>query len=159
MGYALAQLHRVQVAQIDAAVRQRLVELHHHRLVFGTDGTDDHGRAVLKLPFRVVLGRIGTDGRLRQLLHRRFRRRASTTRASSARMPSRRREQRVDVDLLDPGLLDHKLAEPDHQLFERGDVHRLAAPHALQRLVDPGLLHHPAGQAWCSTAAAPARDP
>ena len=60
--------------------------------------------------------------------------------------PLRRRQQRVDVDLLDPRLLDHQLAEAHQQLFQRREVHRLAAAHALQRREDLGLLHHAPGQ-------------
>ena len=39
---ALLQVHQVEVAQVDAALGERLVELHHGRLVFGTDGPDGH---------------------------------------------------------------------------------------------------------------------
>ena len=60
--------------------------------------------------------------------------------------PLGRGQQRVDVDFLDPALLDHELAEADQQLLERGQVDRLAAAHALERLVDLGLLHHAARQ-------------
>ena len=60
--------------------------------------------------------------------------------------PLRRGEQRVDVDLLDPALLDDQVAEPDQELLERGQVHRRAAAHALERREDLGLLHHPPRQ-------------
>ena len=39
------QVHQVEVAQVDAALGERLVELHHQRLVLGPDGPDrDRGR-------------------------------------------------------------------------------------------------------------------
>ena len=41
--------------------------------------------------------------------------------------PLGRGEQGIDVDLLDPLLLDDKLAEPDHELIEGGDIDRPAA--------------------------------
>ena len=68
------------------------------------------------------------------------------TRASSASRPLGRGEQGVDVDLLDPGLLDDQLAEPHQELLQGREVDRLAAADALQGRVDPGLLHHPPGQ-------------
>ncbi len=57
-----------------------------------------------------------------------------------------RRQQRIDVDFLDPRLLDHELAEAHQQVFELGDVDGLASTNAFQRGEDLCLLHHAAGQ-------------
>ena len=56
-------------------------------------------------------------------------------------------------------LLDDQLAEAHQQLFERGQVDRLAAAHALQRCEDAASAPSCAAPAWCSAAAAPARGP
>ena len=68
------------------------------------------------------------------------------TRRVERQKPLRRGEQGVDVDLLDPALLDDQVAEANQKLLERGQVHRLAAAHAFERREDLGLLHHPPGQ-------------
>jgi len=60
--------------------------------------------------------------------------------------PLRRRQQRINVDLLDPAVLDNKLAEAHEQLFQAGDIYRLAATNPLQRPEDSGLFHEPARQ-------------
>ena len=115
------------------------------RLVLGADGADRDVRAVLELPGDYILRRVGADGEPGQFVlgglwvvqdH-----------------PGVERdevigggEQRVDVDFLDPRLLGHELAEADHDFFERGEVHRLAAAHAFERVIDLGALHHAAGQ-------------
>ena len=57
-----------------------------------------------------------------------------------------RGEQRVDVDLLDPGLLDDELAEADEQLLQRARSTGARPRTPLQRLEDAGLLHHPPRQ-------------
>ena len=111
--------------------RQRLVEPHHQRLVLRADRADHDRRAVRHRPAarRTASGTGGSPGAAAVLGVTSGP--CSTTRASSAISPSRRREQRVDVDLLDPRLLDDELAEPHQQLLQRGEVHRLAAAHAL----------------------------
>ena len=55
--------------------------------------------------------------------------------------PLRRSQQRVDVDFLDPALLDNQLAEAHQQLFQRGDIDRRATANSFQRGEDFGLLH------------------
>ena len=60
----LVEPHRVEVAEVDAAVRKRLVEPHHQRLVFGPDRPDTStAHAVLHCPGTDVLRRVGADGR------------------------------------------------------------------------------------------------
>ena len=54
-------------------------------------------------------------------------------------------EQRVDIDLLDPRLLDNQPAEAHQQLLERS-VSGLDAPAPLQGGENPGLFHHPPRQ-------------
>ena len=60
--------------------------------------------------------------------------------------PIRRSQERVDVELLDPGLLDDQMAEAHEKLFKSREVNRPAAAHAFERSDDPGLFHHPPGQ-------------
>ena len=132
---ALAETDEVQVAQIHAPLRQGLVELHHQRLVLGADGADGDLGAVLERPRSDVLRRVGADRERRQLVLGARSASCSTTRASSAISRSARGQQRIDVDLLDPALLDDQLAEAHQQLLQRGQVDRLAAAHALERLV------------------------
>ena len=55
-------------------------------------------------------------------------------------------KERVDVNFLDPALFGDELAEADHELFEGGEVHRLAAAHAFEGVVNLGALHHAPGQ-------------
>ena len=93
-----------------------------------------------------VLRRVGADGELGQILRLGDVRVVQHDAGVEGDQAVRRSEQRVDVDLLDPALLDDELAEADQQLLERGEVHRLAAADAFEGLVDLGLLHHAAGQ-------------
>ena len=60
--------------------------------------------------------------------------------------PFGRREQGIDVNLLDPALLDDQIAKTDEQLLERRQVHRPPAANPSKRRENLGLLHHPAGQ-------------
>ena len=43
-------------------------------------------------------------------------------------------------------LFGHELAEADHEPLQRGEVHRLAAAHALQRMINLRGFHHAAGE-------------
>jgi hypothetical protein len=56
----------------------------------------------------------------------------------------RGREQRIDVDLFDARLFGNQLTEAHQRLLEQRVIHRRAAAHAAQRLVDSGALHHAA---------------
>ena len=82
----------------------------------------------------------GTDGGLGQFVLGHFRAVHHHARIQR-QQPLGRGQQRVDVDLLDPALLDHQLAEAHQQVFQRRQIHRLAPAHALQRGEDLGLLH------------------
>ena len=59
-------------------------------------------------------------------------------RQDPARVPFRGREERIDVDLLEPRLLDDKLIESDQQFFQRADINRRASAEASQRTVNLG---------------------
>ena len=119
------------------------MELHHHRFVLGTNRPDVDLLAAAQTPRQLVLGRIGPDGRFGEVLVL-----GRSGMQHDARVERQqalgRGQQRVDVDLLDPRLLDHELAEADEQLFQAGEVHRRAATHAFERLVDLRLFHHAA---------------
>ena len=93
-----------------------------------------------------VLGGIGTDGGARQPV--RIDLRPVQDHPGVQRdQPPRRGEQRVDVDLSDPRLFDHQLAEPDQQPLQLAQIDgRVTAADALQELEDPGVLHHPPRQ-------------
>ena len=45
----------------------------------------------------------------------------------------RRSEQRIDVDLLNPAVLDHQSAKPHHQIFQRVQVDWPASANPFQR--------------------------
>src|SRR5215204_2465534 len=61
----------------------------------------------------------------------------------------RRGQERVDVELLDPGLLDDELARANEQSLQGADVDRRPAPDSTQRLEDSGPFHHPPGERGC----------
>ena len=64
VGDALVEFQRREVAEVNAAFRKSLVKLHHQRLVFGSNGSDQDRRAVLQFPSSYISGRIRTDGEL-----------------------------------------------------------------------------------------------
>ena len=92
-----------------------------------------------------ILHRVGADGRSRQLVvgHLRVVQDNPSVKRHDTVRPG---EQGIDVDFLDSGLFDDKLAEAHHQPFQRIHVHGFAPAHALQRLEDLGPLHHAPGQ-------------
>ena len=47
----------------------------------------------------------------------------------------------MSISLIQRCSIDEQ-AEADEKLLERGEIDRLLAAHALERLVNPGLLHH-----------------
>ena len=54
----------------------------------------------------------------------------------------RRNEQRIDVDFLNPALFDDQLAEAHQQVFQRGQIDRLASTKTFfERAVDLCSLH------------------
>ena len=124
VGDPRAQLHRVEVAERDGPLREGAMERDHQRLVLGADRAGGRAGAVLGGPGD---RRIGSD--------------TGGWRAEESRVvdvpvvddhpgvqrqePVRRGEQGIDVDLLDPALLDDQMAEADQKLLERGQVHRL----------------------------------
>src|SRR5215210_336465 len=62
VGGPAGEVHRVEVAHVDAALGERLVELDHQRLVLGPDGTHGYGRAVFQLRVADVLIGVGPNG-------------------------------------------------------------------------------------------------
>ena len=102
-------------------------------------------RAVLHLPAGGVLGRVGPDGQLGQLVLGRLRVVQDDAGVERDQVVAGGK-QRVDVDLLDPALFGDELAEADHELLQGGEVHRLAPAHAFEGVVDLGALHHAPGQ-------------
>src|ERR1019366_4369373 len=142
---ALRKIQRAEVTVINTFFRQRLVELHQQWLVFGTDRAGGDRRLVFQFPRHDILHRIRPDGRLGQLVLRRFRIVQHDARIER-KNSFRRDEQRIDVNLRDPRLLDDELAEAHEQLFERGDVRGLASAHAFERGENFGAFHHAARQ-------------
>src|SRR5665213_2641167 len=138
---ALFQVQRAEVTVIDAFFGQRLVKLHHQRLVFGTDRADGHGRFVLQFPRPDVLHRIRADGWLGQFVFRRFGIVQNDARVERIN-PFRRSEQWIDVNFRNPRLFNHELAEAHEQLLQRRDVDCLASAHALERGENPRAFHH-----------------
>ena len=141
------QLHQVEVAQVHAPLGERLVEL------APCSGSSS--------------GRIGRMVTAVAVLHRPAARRTAsdrggwpaaadllrvtsgpctTTRASSAIRPSGEASSGLMSISLIQRCSTTSWLKRTSSCFERGQVHRLAAAHALQRLVDLGLLHHPARQ-------------
>ena len=71
---AAAERFHVEIAQVDGAIGNRLVEFHHEGLVFRANRADHDGGAVLGCPAPDIVRRIGTDGRARQFFRRGARR-------------------------------------------------------------------------------------
>jgi hypothetical protein len=60
--------------------------------------------------------------------------------------PSGDTNKRVDIDFLNGRLFKHQPTEPDHDLFQRGEVRDLLSPYPLERLPDFRFGHHASGQ-------------
>ena len=156
-----AELHRVEVAERDAPLGERLVELDQQRLVLGADRADQERRG----PSWSVQGptycdRVGADRRPGQRPRRSSpgRGRSPGRRARAGRRAGRG-EQRVDVDLADPGLLDDQPAEPDEQLLQGREVDRPAGRGRPSGPCRSGSAPSSGGPASCSAAAGPAPGP
>ena len=107
------------------------MERHEQRFVLGPDGTEDDTSSVRRSPGSDVLAGIGANGEPRQVGFVDILARARS-RARRGRDPLGRGEQRIDIDLLDPRLLDDQLAEPHQELLKRGQVDRRPAADALR---------------------------
>ena len=128
---------------MNALLGERPVKLDHQRLVLRTDRADRHRSAVAQLPRADVLRGIRPDRERRQRVFAHVR--AVQDDAGIERDELLLGdEQRVDVDFLDPALLDDELAEAHEQFFERGEIDWRPAAHALERGEDARLLHQPA---------------
>ena len=107
---ALIQLHRMEVAEVHAALGELFVEPDHERLIFRTNRPDRYRHAPFYLPDAGVLRRIGADGRPGEPIFgqiRRVQRYAGVQRQQVLA----RGQQWVDFDLANPGQFHHQPAE------------------------------------------------
>src|SRR5262249_37596756 len=137
---ALVKLELAEITVIDTLGRKRLMEPDHQWLVLRPDRANHHCGAILEGPGAAVLDWGRTDSRVWQL------RRRSGWRVKNDAGVQRHNtfggnQERIDINLGDPRLLDHQLAEANQQFFQGGQVDRRPAAHALERLVDAGLFH------------------
>ncbi len=151
MRHAFAQQHGAEVTHVDAALGQRLVEFHQHRLVFRPDGPDDSLLAVFQGPPGCILTRIRAHSQPRKRLGRHvgavdYHARIECDQRRAAIRPRLHRQQGIDVKLLDPGLLHNQLTEIDQDLLQRGHVHCLAPAYPFQCPADHCLFHHASRQ-------------
>ena len=121
------------------------MELDQQRLILGTDRPEDHLGAILGGPGSDVLRGVRADGQSREV------RDAEVGSVDDhpgiqRQEPLGRGEQGIDVNLLDPLLLDDQMAEPDQELLEGSEVDRPATADSLECGVDLRLLHHPPSQ-------------
>src|SRR5207344_1821284 len=65
--HSLAELGHLKIAEEYTALRKRSVELHHERLILGTDGPQGNGCAIFHCPRRNVLHRVWPDCSLGKL--------------------------------------------------------------------------------------------
>src|SRR5262249_11129362 len=117
MGYALAKLHQVEVAVVDALIRQGLVETHHHWLILRADRPDQNTRAACESPGLHILQGIGPDGSPWQSTIGNFGRVQDHACVQCDQLLSGG-EYGINVDLLDPGMFSDQLTEPYNELFE-----------------------------------------
>ena len=130
----------MEIAEKNAVIRKALVELHHQRLVLRTDRPDQYWCSGLGLPLSDVLSRVGPNGSRGQsfegcvcdMKH---------NPCIQGKKATARRKQWIDIDFLDPGLLDDKPAEANNNSFQGVDVHWSAAPHTFECGENMGLLH------------------
>ena len=145
--HPLAQVQHVEVAEIDAPLREGRVELDEQRFIFRSNRSDRHLGSVLHGPGRDVLHGVRTNRQLRQLALR-SRRVVQDDPRVERNQPLGRRDQRVDVDLLDPALFHHEIAEPDQQLLQRLRSTGLR-PRTPLRAVKIRVRSIIRGPAWC----------
>ena len=100
------------------------MEAHHQRLVLGPDRAYRHGRAVAQRFVGDVLRRVGTDRRFAEGPRPRRLGVVQDDAGVEGDQALGRGQERVDVELLDPGLLDDELAEAHEQPLQRPDVDR-----------------------------------
>src|SRR5262249_25348435 len=140
-----AQAQGTEITQVDAAPGQSFVELHHERLVFWTNRAKRDRGSVLQAAFRDILDGIRTNRWPRQMVrldggimnhNPRIQRQQAL----------RSRQQRIDIDFLNPWLLDDELTEADQYFFESSEIYRFAAMPTAQGFIDSCLLHHPLRQ-------------
>src|SRR5438477_9631953 len=99
---------------------KRFMKFDHERLVFGADRTNGHFNAA-DFSRRHVIGRVWPDWpswKLRFAYLRIVQNHACIQRDDLFR----RNEKGIDVDFLNPALLDYQLAEAHQQFFKRSQV-------------------------------------
>src|SRR6266576_4665386 len=111
-----AQAQRAEIAQVHAALRERAMELHHERLVLGTNGADRDRCSVLQFPLPDILRGVRTNCRARQALGGHAGVMYDDACVECQQMIGCSK-QWIDVDFSDPWLLHHELAEADQQLL------------------------------------------
>mmetsp|Transcript_36144 Transcript_36144/g.103964 ORF Transcript_36144/g.103964 Transcript_36144/m.103964 type:complete len:345 (+) Transcript_36144:52-1086(+) len=127
---------------------QALVELLQQRLVFRADGTDQQRLTIASGPLLHVLSGVWADGRLWEasLLGVHIVQYHTCIECQDSIL---RRQERIDVHFLDPGLLNHNLAETHHQLLHQHQIGWLLPSNPTQGLINLCLLHHAASQSGC----------
>ena len=139
------QLDRRKVSLIHGPFGQAPVECNHLRLILGTDGAYYDLRAIKQSSRLHFVQWIGANGGTGQVGFRRVNgmQNNASVQGDQAGGPG---EQRVDVNLLDPRLRNHKLAELDQQFLQLVNIHGSAAADAIECGPDPGSLHQTARQ-------------
>src|SRR5829696_852262 len=145
VGRALVEVHHVEEAHVDALFREGFVEAHHQGLVFRTDRAYRNGRAVAQLFVGDVLFRVRTDRGSWEIFFLRLGI-VQNDAGVEGYQALLRGQERVDIELLDPGLLDDELARTNEQPLQGADVDRRPSPDATERLEDAGPFHHSPGE-------------
>src|SRR5581483_4709650 len=142
---ACLKAHNSEIAKVNAAIGKCFVEFHHQRLVLRTDWTNGHldpgdfSRCN-------VLDWIRPDCRSGQIRFAHLRIVQHDARIQRHDLFGRN-EKRVNVDLPDPALFDHQLAEAHKQLFKRVEIHgATSAKTFFQRVINLRPFHQPARQ-------------
>src|SRR5262249_22872716 len=108
--------HGVEIAGAHAFFGEPLVESHHQRLILRTNRTQCRGASIPQRDLRNILRRIWANRTARHLFNRRGRIVEDYPRIQTDQTIGRRK-QWIDIDLLDPWLIDHELAETDKNLL------------------------------------------
>jgi len=139
------EFHGMEVAKRYAALGEGAVKVDEQWLIFGANWPESDLGSILVCPGSDVLRGVRADGQSRKVRNPDIET-VNDDPGIQRQEPFGRGEQGIDVDFLDPFLLNHQMAEPDHELLEGGDIDRSAATDSPQRGIDLRLLHHPPGQ-------------
>src|SRR5208282_6115420 len=138
MRYSIVQSQEAEIAIIDGLFRESTVKIHHYRFVLRTDRTECHESAVGQLQPTHVFGRVGSNGKLRNLAVREFRT-VQNKSGIQCYNPIRGDEQRIDIDLFDPTLFRYQVAKTDQYSFQRLWIDRSSSTNPFQRLRNAAL--------------------